>query len=274
MSATLFIPAPRVLVFDSGVGGLSVAAEIQLLLPHVSIIYASDNAAFPYGTKKEDELLARVEAVVEQLLNRFQADILVIACNTASTLTLPQLRQRFNIPIVGVVPAIKPAAERSKTGVIGLLATPATVARAYTHELIKLHASHCQVICLGSSELVLLAEQKLRGEAVAPQCLSKITKSLLASANAEKMDKLVLACTHFPLLRTELQTLLPSSIELIDSGTAIAQRVRYLLNENPQEASAQRPAPEHIAIFTAQTPQTDLLRNALKSFGIYLQSYL
>ncbi|HEX7762179.1 MAG TPA: glutamate racemase, partial [Cellvibrio sp.] len=128
---------PSILVFDSGVGGLSVAREIQQRLPQVSLVYASDNAFFPYGTKGEAELIARVDLVIRTLLDRYAVDILVIACNTASTLALPHLRSQLSLPIVGVVPAIKPAATQSKTGVIGLLATPATVARPYTHELIR-----------------------------------------------------------------------------------------------------------------------------------------
>ena len=140
--------APRILVFDSGVGGLSVAREIQQRLPLNPLVYASDNAFFPYGTKGETELIARVDVVIGELLLRYPAEILVIACNTASTLTLPHLRSKLNVPIVGVVPAIKPAALMSKTGVIGLLATPATVARPYTHELIREYAANCRVISL------------------------------------------------------------------------------------------------------------------------------
>ena len=272
MSDKIFIPAPRVVVFDSGVGGLSIAAEIQKLLPYVSIIYASDNAAFPYGTKHEDVLITRVETVIEQLLARQEADLLVIACNTASTLTLPHLRKRFSLPIVGVVPAIKPAAERTQTGVIGLLATPATVARPYTKELINLHAAHCQVICLGSSELVHMAEQKLRGEPLSQQHLTEITTHLLAQPHADKMDKLILACTHFPLLRNELLANLPSRIELIDSGLAVAQRVKYLLDDKKSSLEQLLPA-ENIAVFTARTPQTEILSNTLKNFGIFQQTY-
>ena len=175
--------APRVLVFDSGVGGLSVAQEIQQRLPQISLVYASDNAFFPYGTKGEAELIARVDQVIDALLARYPADILVIACNTASTLTLPHLRSKLSLPIVGVVPAIKPAALMSKSGVIGLLATPATVARPYTHELIREYATNCQVISLGSSALVQIAEQKLRGEAIDSAAIGAITQELMNTEN-------------------------------------------------------------------------------------------
>ena len=264
--------SPRVLVFDSGVGGLSVAQEIQQRLPQVSLVYASDNAFFPYGTKGEAELIARVDQVIEALLARYPADILVIACNTASTLTLPHLRSKLSLPIVGVVPAIKPAALMSKSGVIGLLATPATVARPYTHELIREYATNCQVISLGSSTLVQIAEQKLRGEPIDSAAIGAITQELMNTENAEKMDVLVLACTHFPLLKEELVQKLPARINLIDSGAAIARRVEFLLAD-----CAKAPVgyvPEHIAVFTKATAEAAQLAPALTRFNIFQQAYL
>lgn len=265
-------PVPRILIFDSGVGGLSVAQEIQQRLPLNPLVYASDNAFFPYGTKAEAELIARVDMVISELLKRYPADILVIACNTASTLTLPHLRSKLNLPIVGVVPAIKPAALMSKTKVIGLLATPATVARPYTHELIREYATDCQVVSLGSSELVQIAEQKLRGEMIAPHAIGKITQELMSMDNAEKMDVLVLACTHFPLLKDELAQQLPTHLTLIDSGAAIARRVEFLLAD-----AVEPPAeyiPEHLAVFTKATAEAQLLAPALTRFGIHWQDYL
>ncbi|WP_062067767.1 glutamate racemase [Cellvibrio sp. OA-2007] len=264
--------APRVLVFDSGVGGLSVAQEIQQRLPQVSLVYASDNAFFPYGTKGEAELIARVDQVITALLARYPADILVIACNTASTLTLPHLRSKLNLPIVGVVPAIKPAALMSKSGVIGLLATPATVARPYTHELIREYATNCQVISLGSSALVHIAEQKLRGEAIDSAAIEAITQELMNTKNAEKMDVLVLACTHFPLLKEELAQQLPARINLIDSGAAIARRVEFLLADSEDAPAGY--ISEHIAVFTKETAEATQLAPALARFNIDQQTYL
>lgn len=263
---------PRILVFDSGVGGLSVAQEIQQHLPLHPLIYASDNAFFPYGTKGESELISRVDRVITELLARYPADILVIACNTASTLTLPHLRSKLSLPIVGVVPAIKPAALMSQSGVIGLLATPATVARPYTHELIREYAPNCQVIALGSSQLVQIAEQKLRDETINTSAIEKIAQELMSADNAEKMDVLVLACTHFPLLKTELMQQLPASLTLIDSGAAIARRVAFLLADTP--AAPADYVPEHIAIFTKETSEAKQLAPALTRFGIHQQAYL
>jgi glutamate racemase len=269
---TQTLQAPRVLVFDSGVGGLSVAQEIRQRLPQVSLVYASDNAFFPYGTKGEAELIARVDQVIAALLARYPADILVIACNTASTLTLPHLRSKLDLPIVGVVPAIKPAALMSQSGVIGLLATPATVARPYTHELIREYATNCQVISLGSSALVQIAEQKLRGEAIDSAAIGAITQELMNTENAEKMDVLVLACTHFPLLKEELTQQLPERISLIDSGAAIARRVEFLLAEITETPVYY--VPEHIAVFTKATVEAAQLAPALTRFNMLQQAYL
>ena len=263
---------PRILVFDSGVGGLSVAREIQQRLPLNPLVYASDNAFFPYGTKGEAELIARVDQVIDELLLRYPADILVIACNTASTLTLPHLRSKLSLPIVGVVPAIKPAALMSKSGVIGLLATPATVARPYTHELIREYANNCQVISLGSSELVQIAEQKLRGEAIDTNAIGRVAQELMRAEQAEKMDVLVLACTHFPLLKDELAQHLPEHLKLIDSGAAIARRVEFLLADTAEPPASY--TPEHIAVFTKSTTAAEQLAPALTSFGIHQQAYL
>ena len=265
-------PIPRILVFDSGVGGLSVAREIQQRLPRNPLIYASDNAFFPYGTKGEAELIARVDQVIDELLLRYPADILVIACNTASTLTLPHLRSKLSLPIVGVVPAIKPAALLSKSGVIGLLATPATVARPYTYELIREYATNCQVISLGSSELVQIAEQKLRGEAIDMDAIGKIAQELMSADQAENMDVLVLACTHFPLLKDELAQHLPAQLRLIDSGAAIARRVEFLLADGAEPPAGY--VPDHLAVFTKATEAAERLAPALTGFGIHQQAYL
>lgn len=265
-------PVPRILVFDSGVGGLSVAREIQQRLPLSPLVYASDNAFFPYGTKGEAELIARVDLVIGALLLVYPADILVIACNTASTLALPHLRSKLGLPIVGVVPAIKPGALLSHTGVIGLLATPATIARPYTHELIREYATDCTVISLGSSELVQIAEQKLRGEAIDMNAINRIAQELMSADQAEKMDVLVLACTHFPLLKDELAQHLPGHLRLIDSGAAIARRVEFLLADAAEPPEGY--LPEHIAVFTKATAAAEQLAPALTGFGIHQQVYL
>ena len=260
------------LVFDSGVGGLSIASEIQKKLPSLRIVYASDNAFFPYGTKGEAELIARVEKVLRVITQAHAIDMIVIACNTASTLALAHCRQVFDLPIVGVVPAIKPASQLTRSGVIGLLATPATIARPYTDELIREYASDHQVIRLGSSELVTLAERKLRGRPVEQSdldlVLSGFFRQSVDQSLARKMDTLVLACTHFPLMRDEIKrwfTQQQMDILLIDSGEAIARRVEFLLSERTDHMG--KTQPEHLALFTQETAEAKQLLPALSSHG-------
>lgn len=218
--------APKILVFDSGVGGLSVLAALRERLPGCDFVFACDNAAFPYGTKSDVELIDRVDRVVCQLVRHLDPELVVIACNSASTVALPRLRAQLQQPVVGVVPAIKPAAELSATGVIGLLGTPGTVRRQYTRELIADFAAHCEVISLGSTELVEIAERALRGTAPDPRHLRAIVAPLFA---ATALDTVVLACTHFPLLGEELAAAAPRPVRWIDSGDAIARRVASLL---------------------------------------------
>ncbi|MGH6824058.1 MAG: aspartate/glutamate racemase family protein, partial [Methylocella sp.] len=159
--------APKILVFDSGLGGLTVRGELARLLPDAQIIYAADNAAFPYGELAEDALVARVMAVTDRLIALCRPDAVVIACNTASTLTLPHLRAKFpEVPFIGTVPAIKPAASQSRSGLISVLATPGTVARDYTRELVRTYAAHCVVTLAGSSVLAPLAEAFMQGKNV------------------------------------------------------------------------------------------------------------
>ncbi len=218
--------AARALIFDSGVGALSVFAEINKLQPQLECILALDNARFPYGVINESDLLERVILVVGKLIGQYQPNLCVIACNTASTLVLDELRKRYDIPFVGVVPAIKPAAANSKTQTIGLLATPATVNRSYTNNLIQDFAPESEILRLGSSELVYMAERKLRGEPVDLVLLEEVLSPFIEHPT---LDTLVLACTHFPLLHEEIRQLMPERIAILDCGAAIAQRVRSLL---------------------------------------------
>lgn len=226
-------------IFDSGVGGLTVYQEIVQQCPTHDCVFVSDNQAFPYGTKNAVELSERVIIAVAALVERYAPDLLVVACNTASTVMLPALRARYDFPIVGVVPAVKPAASLTQSNVIGLLATPATIKRTYTNELIGEFAKHCEIVRVGSSELVQMAEDKLRGKAVEIATLEIILEPFL---NAKNLDTLVLACTHFPLLNNEIELVFKQKLDLgrqsiviVDSGAAIAKRVASLLNGVPVE---------------------------------------
>ena len=222
------LPKPTLLFFDSGVGGLSVYQEVQKLLPDCHYLYCFDNAFFPYSEKPEEGIVERTLKICQCVDNMYPLDLIVIACNTASTVVLPVLRKHFSIPIVGTVPAIKPAAEQTKTKHIGLLATKGTVKRQYLSDLIDKYASFCQVEKIGSTKLVELAEHKLHGY---PIDLNEIKAELSEWENIPDLDAVVLGCTHFPLIKSEIQQCLPQVRYFIDSGVAIAKRVKSLLKE-------------------------------------------
>ncbi|WP_413453542.1 glutamate racemase [Erwinia persicina] len=261
-AATPSKPRPTVLVFDSGVGGLSVYDEIRKLLPDLHYLYAFDNVAFPYGEKSEAFIVERVVAIVEAVTRRYPLALVVIACNSASTVTLPALRERFAFPVVGVVPAIKPAARLTRNGVVGLLATRGTVKRPYTHELVARFGSECKTEMLGSAELVELAEAKLHGQSVSIDDVKRILQPWLRMQ--EPPDTVVLGCTHFPLISEELQQVLPEGTRLIDSGAAIARRTVWLLeNESPDAFSPD----ENMAFCMDITEQAVQLMPVLQRYG-------
>lgn len=220
---------PTILAADSGLGGLTIVAEIRKALPQARLAYLCDNAFFPYGTRPDAELLAHFLGVMNRAIARVRPDLIVTACNTISTICLPQLRAATSIPVVGVVPAVKPAARQSKRKIIGLLATPATVNRPYTDDLILRYAADCTVLRIGSAELVDMAEAKLLGEAVDCGQLRRILAPFFDRPADARPDVVVLACTHFPLLRAELQAAGPVDVAWIDSGTAVARRVTDVL---------------------------------------------
>jgi glutamate racemase len=243
-----------VLVFDSGVGGLSILNTIRQKAPSLSFAFVGDNAGLPYGDKSETWLIERVPQVVSRALEHIRCKMLVVACNTASTLVLPALRAQFSFPVIGVVPAIKPAAQLSQKKVIGLLATPATINRAYTDGLIREFAADCKVVRVGSSRLVALAEEKMRGTAVSISEIGYILRPFQKDAP----DVIVLGCTHFPLLKSEFAEVLPD-VCFIDSGDAIAGRVMHF-----QASGLATAGYEGLAFFTHN--DIDLVH--LKSSGL------
>jgi|TARA_B110000483_G_scaffold70401_3_gene87933 glutamate racemase len=253
---------PKVLVFDSGVGGLTVFHALMDQIPSLEVIFVSDNAGFPYGTRTEYSLIGRVHRVLEQLISKFSPDLVVVACNSASTVALPSLRKLYDLPFVGVVPAIKPAAALSKSGHIALLATPATVSRHYTRKLIDDFAADKNVLLLGSTELVDMAEDKVRGISPDPERLRAILEPLLQNPNIDKLDTAVLACTHFPLLIEELRAELPQIKHWVESGDAIARRVSTLLSKPIQDPAA---ANQHQAWLTGHDPDISALKSYLVS---------
>ena len=217
----------RALVFDSGVGGLSVTGAIRQRIPDLKLDYAADDAFRPYGNKSAAALNERLPGLLWSLSHMLESDCIVLACNTASTTALPAIRAVVDVPVIGVVPAIKPAAKASQTGHIGVLGTPGTVKRAYVDRLIKDHAQNCRVTLKGSVALVDMAEAKLTGQEINSEAL----KAELANFTDQspRVDQIVLACTHFPLLQDELSACLGAGVAWVDSGAAIARRVETVL---------------------------------------------
>ena len=224
---------PRILLFDSGMGGLTVACAVRQQLPEAHLIYAADSAAFPYGAWREQELVARIVNVIGALIERAEPHIVVVACNTASTIALAALREAYRLPFVGTVPAIKPAAAQSKSGIIGVLATPGTVSREYTHALIHTYAYHCKVFLHGAPRLAEIAENKLKGHAVDLDMLRREVAPVYRRREGKRTDVVVLGCTHYPLLIEEIEKVQPWPVAFIDPAPAIARRVADVLDETP-----------------------------------------
>ena len=222
---------PRILLFDSGMGGLTVASAVAKQLPEAHLVYSADNAGFPYGAWKEQDLSARIVKVLGALIARVKPDVVVIACNTASTIAMKELREAYHVPFVGTVPAIKPAAALTKSGIIGVLATPGTVNREYTHSLIHTYAFHCKVFLHGAPRLAEIAEQKLRGHKVDMDELRNEIMPVYRKRDGGRTDVVVLGCTHYPLLVDEINEVAPWSVSFIDPAPAIARRVADVVEE-------------------------------------------
>jgi glutamate racemase len=257
--------SPKIVVFDSGLGGLTVLREIVEIRPDAHYVYVADDAFFPYGHHSEDEIIARVVPLIGEMIAAYTPDMVVIACNTASTLVMSHLRERYDIPFVGTVPAIKPACARSKTKRVSVLGTKGTVNREYTKALIRDFAQGCEVTLVGSPDLASLAEATLRGDTVSDARISaELAPCFIGSSegHSARTDTIVLACTHYPLLMDHLIRLAPWPVDWIDPAPAIARRVTDLLKVPGGEAS---PAGAEM-IFTSGRPHT-LSRALMPFFG-------
>jgi glutamate racemase len=227
------VSAPAtILVFDSGLGGLTVLREIVKAQPAARYIYVADDAFFPYGHHGEDEIIARVVPMMGELIAAHAPDLIVVACNTISTLVMSHLRARYSVPFVGTVPAIKPACASSKTRRVSVLGTKGTVQREYTRALIRDFAQGCEVTLVGSADLASLAETALSGGEVSDrEILAEIAPCFVGGSESDsnRTDTVVLACTHYPLLMDRLVRLAPWPVDWIDPAPAIARRVADLL---------------------------------------------
>lgn len=274
------------LVFDSGVGGLTIAAALAEAAPGWRIDYAADAGFFPYGLKSDEELKARLPGLLATLAAEAQPDLVVIACNTASTLAIDAIRARLAIPVVGTVPTIKPAAALTRTGVIGVLATPGTVRRAYLDDLERQFAVGVTVIRHGSAGLVDLAERAVRGERPSQTQIDAEVAPMFATPDGARIDVVALACTHFPLLRDEIARACPAGVTLIDTGEAVARQALKVagslptlsrsgegsLTQPPSDSSPERGrlgggAPPAIAWVTGGVANRASIAPALATFG-------
>ncbi len=254
---------PSILIIDSGVGGLSIAQEIRAHVESAHITYIADTEKHPYGPKPEPEISQRVTALVEYGIKLFDPDIVVIACNTASTLVLTQLRDLFSIPFIGVVPAIKPAAQVTQSGVIGVLATQATVNRAYTSKLIADFAQNTEVHLHGSAKLVAISEQKLQGITVCQNTIKEEVQKLLRQSI--DIDTVVLACTHFPIIKADLARCFPHISRWVDSGEAVARRVEYWLSQLKDEPR-ERPTNSEVNHFICTSTMPPYLESHIRAY--------
>jgi glutamate racemase len=254
---------PTILVFDSGLGGLTVHREVAAARPDARLLYVADDAFFPYGSHAEDVLIARVLAVMHELIAAHCPDLIVIACNTASTLVLPQLRARFTVPFVGTVPAIKPACASTRSKRVSVLGTEATVSREYTRALIREFANGAEVALVGSAKLAAQAEAELRGEPVPDAEIAAEIAGCFRDDGAARTDTVVLACTHYPLLLHRFKALAPWPVTYMDPAPAIARRVLDLLGP----AGTEPGTPARFVFSSGMTPPPTLAK-ALAGFGL------
>ena len=251
------------LLFDSGVGGLSVLAELRAALPDAPVIYAADNGGLPYGPKSEAEVAARVCGLLGRMSERYRPRLICIACNTASTIALGMVRDVLAVPIVGTVPAIKPAAEATRSGTIGLLGTAATIRQGYVDRLEAEFAVGKRLLRFAAPELVDAAEAKLRGQPVDPAVFARAAAGLRDQPGGAEIDTVVLACTHFPLLQTELAAAFGPGVTFVDGAAGIARRIVHLTQGQPFT----RAAPD-FALFTQPDETLAALAPALAHYGL------
>lgn len=254
--------AGPVLVFDSGIGGLSVLKAIRERLPEHRLVYVADDAAFPYGDWEEGALRDHIVALIGNLIAEHSPAAVVIACNTASTLVLPPLRERHSVPFVGTVPAIKPAAEQTRSGVVAVLSTPGTMKRVYTRDLISSFAQSCHVRLVGAPDLARLAEARMRGEAVDRAAIVAQIEPCFVEVEGKRTDIVVLACTHYPFLADLFADWAPWPVSWLDPAPAIARRLASVLEGRTPEKG------RGAALFTSGGPQSESLRRLLAAHGL------
>ncbi|WP_121117101.1 glutamate racemase [Croceibacterium ferulae] len=258
-------PAPDapILLFDSGIGGLTVLAELRRVLPQAPVLYVADTAGLPYGEKTEAQIAARVAGLLGRLSERFAPRLITIACNTASTIALGMVRDVLQVPIVGTVPAIKPAAAMTRSGTIGLLGTAATIRQAYVDQLEAEFATGKRLLRHAAPELVQAAEGRLRGAAMDPAAIEAAVTGLRRQPGGDSIDTVVLACTHFPLLVDKLSHAFGPDVRFVDGAAGIARRIAHLT----QGQTFIRKSPDR-ALFTGTADDLHAIGPALLNYHV------
>ncbi len=264
MSSNEQFEVKPLLFFDTGMGGLSVLEESQKLIPAGPIVYAADYAGMPYGMKTETELAARIPAILGRLVERYHPELVVIACNTASTIALEHVRSALDLPVVGTVPAIKPASQITKTGTIGLLGTKATIRQPYVDRLADEFAAFKKLIRFGAPDLVYAAEAKLKNEQPDMDVIRAAADGLISQDDGDQIDTIILACTHFPLVKDELQSVINQPIQFIDGAQGIARRIAHLTEHVtwPDKKSSS------VFVTTGDLKMTEPFKPSLQKYGI------
>lgn len=262
-------PDQPLLFLDTGVGGLSVFAKARAALPKAPMIYAADYAGIPYGEKSEMEVATRVCALLGRLSERYRPRLIVIACNTASVIALGHVRAVLGVPIVGTVPAIKPAALATQTGVFGLLGTKATIRQPYVDRLETEFAHGKTMLRHAAPDLVYVAEAMLRGEQPDMAVCRDAVAGLIGQPGGEQLDAMVLGCTHFPLVADKLAQAAcelghKQSIHFVDGSDGIARRVAHLTEGQPWPEAASP------GLFVTTGPIADIepYRPQLAAYGL------
>ncbi len=237
-----------VVFLDSGVGGLPYFFEAKKKMPLRDYVYLADNAHFPYGGRPVQSLIEIVHETIGRVVDVFDPEAVVIACNTASVVTLSSLRQKYGVPFIGVVPAIKPAAAHTENGIIGLLATETTVKSMYTDNLIRNFASSCRVKKFAGVQIVDFVENQyfLADE----KDVRKMMQPAVAFFLKEKIDTLILGCTHFLFVKSILQKMLGPQIAVIDSVEGVVNQLSRVL---PDKYTGGRDVPSHEFYITGDT---------------------
>jgi glutamate racemase len=265
---------PRLLFIDSGLGGLTVLGATRQAVPEAVVLYIADDAGFPYGSKCAGVLSSRLVGIVQKEIKDFKPDCIVLACNTASTVALKALRNAFVAPIVGAVPAIKPAAALTKSGLVSVLATPGTIAREYTRELIAQFGAGTRFNLVGAPKLAELAEMSAGGSAVEDSAIASEIAPCFIEDGGAKTDVVVLGCTHYPLLLDKLDALAPWPVTWLDPAPAISRRIANVLAEQGHVVGVGAKRGAGIIKFTSGRMPSASLSALLQSHNLSIAPYL